>query len=113
MIRVNGLVLDLGLFPASEPSARVLVATADSPSGYGSRRLSGRELGDLWEVPILLLDTLRDSEVLHLMEAICVSPPSRLLHTCADLLLTDGFRGGLGGLHVDQGLPEWDRADRV
>ena len=87
-------MLDFGLFSASEHAAQVLVESSGSPSGYGSRRLSARELGDLWDVPILLLDSLSDSEVTVLMEGICQSPPSKLLHTGADLLLTAGFRGG-------------------
>ena len=86
--------MDFGLFPASEPAALVLVESSESLSGYGSRRLSARELGDLWDVPILLLDSLSDAEVTGLMEGICQSPPSKLLHTGADLLLTAGFRGG-------------------
>ena len=87
-------MLDFGLFPASEPAAQVLVKLSGSPSGYGSRRLSARELRDLWDVPILLLDSMSDVEVTGLMEGICQSPPSKLLHTGADLLLTAGFRGG-------------------
>ena len=89
--------LDFGLFPAFEPTARVLVESSGSPSGYGSRCLSTRELGDLWDVPILLLDSLSDEAVTVLMEGICHSPPSNLLHTGADLLLTASFRGGLEG----------------
>ena len=91
---VEGRVLDTGLFPASDPSAHVLVESSGSPSGYGSRALSGRELGDLWDVPILFLDSLQDGEVGTLMESLCCTPPSRLLHTGADVLLTAGFRGG-------------------
>ena len=91
---VEGRVLDTGLFPASDPSAHVLVESAGSPSGYGSRALSGRELGDLWDVPILFLDSLQDGEVGTLMESLCCTPPSRLIHTGADVLLTAGFRGG-------------------
>jgi hypothetical protein len=94
VVREEGLVLDFGLFPASEPAAQVLVESSGSPSGYGSRHLSAQELGDLWDVPILLLDSLSDAEVTGLMEGICQSPPSKLLHTGADLLLTAGFRGG-------------------
>jgi hypothetical protein len=104
VVRVDGLVVDSGLFPASETGAWVLVASSRSPSGYGSRRLLGQELGNLWEVPILLLDSLRDPDVAPLMAGICVSPPSCLLHTCTDVLLTGGFRGGLGGLQVRQEL---------
>jgi hypothetical protein len=97
--------LDFGLFPASEPTARVLVESSGSPSGYGSRCLSPRELGDLWDVPILLLDSLSDSAVTGLMEGICQSPPSKLLHTGADLLLTASFRGGLGCVLRGDGGP--------
>jgi hypothetical protein len=45
VVRTEGLVLDFGLFPASDPSARVVVETSSSPSGYGSRQLTARELG--------------------------------------------------------------------
>ena len=37
---------------------------------------------------------------------LCRSPPSKLLHTGADLLLTSCFRGGLGGSGVSQGHTE-------
>ena len=108
VVREGGLVLDFGLFPASEPATHVLVKLSASPSGYGSCRLSARELGNLWDVPILLLDSLADKGVTGLLEGICQSPPSKLLHTGADLLLTAGFRGGSysggQGLDLDRGL---------
>jgi hypothetical protein len=94
--RTEDLILDFGLFPASDPAARVIVESSTSPSGYGSRQLTARELGNLWDVPILFLDSLPDTDVGRLMGAICTSPPSKLLHTGADLLLTDFFRGGWG-----------------
>ena len=72
----------------------MLVESSGSPSGYGSRSLLARELEDLWDVPILLLDSLSDAEVTGLMEGICQSPPSKLLHTGANLLLTASFQGG-------------------
>ena len=97
VVRTEGLVSDFGLFLASDPSARVIVESSLSPSGYGSRRLTARELGNLWDVPILFLDSLPDSAVGALMGAICATPPSKLLHTGADLLLTDFFRGGRVG----------------
>jgi hypothetical protein len=87
-------VLDFGIFPASAPLAQVLIETLGSPTGYGSRGLSGCELGNLWDVPILSLDSLQDVEVTALMGTICLSPPSWLLHRGADVLLTMGFRGG-------------------
>ena len=94
VLRKDGFVLDSGLFPASEPNALVLLEASSSPSGYGSRCLTARELGNLWDVPILFLDSLSDLEVTGLMKNICRSPPSKLLHTGADLLLTSVFRGG-------------------
>ena len=46
------------------------------------------------------MDSLSDQEVGDLMGVICRTPPSKLLHSGADLLLTSCFRGGiLGGLH--------------
>jgi hypothetical protein len=106
VVQVAGLVMDFGLFPASDPSALALVESSGCPSRYGARRLKARELGDLWDVPILLLDSLQDWEVTSLMEVLCLSPPLRLLHTGADVLLTTGFRGGLNGREsVVQELP--------
>ncbi len=86
--RDYGLILDFGLFPASDLTARVLLESSGSPSGYGSRSLSARELGNLWDVPILFMDSLSDQEVGDLTGAICRTPPSKLLHSGADLLLT-------------------------
>ena len=106
VVRTEGLVLDFGLFPASDPSARVIVETSSSPSGYGTRRLTPRELGNLWDIPILFLDSLSDPDVGVLMGAICASPPSKLLHTGADLLLTDFFRGGGAGRAMGKGSGE-------
>ena len=106
VVRTEGLVLDFGLFPASDPSARVIVETSSSPSGYGLRQLTARELGNLWDIPILFLDSLPDPDVGVLMGAICASPPSKLLHTGADLLLTDFFRGGGAGSAMGKGSGE-------
>ena len=96
VVRTGGLVLDFGLFLASDPSAWVIVESSSSPSGYGPRRLTAHKLGNLWDVPILFLDSLPDTDVGALMGAICTSLPSKLLHTGADLLLTAVFRGGWG-----------------
>ncbi len=91
--REGGLVLDFGLFPVSDLGATILVESSGCPSGYGSWRLTAGELANLWDVPILFLDLLSDQEISGLMGDICSTPPSKLLHTGADVLLTDGFRG--------------------
>ncbi len=103
VVSEEGLVLDFGLFPASDPEARVLLESSASPSGYRSRSLLARELGNLWDIPILFLDSLSDLEVRELMAIICKSPPSKLLHTGADLLLTSVFRGGLAWREGQEG----------
>ncbi len=95
--------MDFGLFPASDLEARVLLESSASPSGYGTCSLLARELGDLWDVPILFLDSMSDLEVTGLMAVICKSPPSKLLHTGADLLLTSVFRGGLAWKEGQEG----------
>jgi hypothetical protein len=89
--------MDFRLFPASDLGAEVLVESSGSPSGYGSRCLTPGELGNLWDVPILFLDSLSNGEVSSLMKDICRSPLSKLLHTGADVLLTAAFRGGCKG----------------
>jgi hypothetical protein len=94
VVRAEGLVLDFGLSPASDPLAWVIVDLLSSPLGYGFHCLTARELGDLWDIPILLLDSLLETDVGLLMAAICTSPPSKLLHMGADLLLTAVFWGG-------------------
>ena len=52
----------------------------------GHAVLPAQELGNLWDVPILLLDSLSETDVGVLMAAIFASPPSKLLNTGADLL---------------------------
>ncbi len=109
MVWEDGFVLDFGLFLASDPGAQVLLESLASHSGFRSCSLSARELGDLWDVPILCLDSFLDREVTGLMGVICRSPPLKLLHTGADLLLTSVFRGGSEfrqGLEVRQGQEE-------
>jgi hypothetical protein len=103
VVREGGLVLDFGLFPASDPKTRVLLESSASPSGYGLHSLLARELGDLWDVPICFLDSLLELEVTGLMADICKSPPSKLLHTGVNLLLTSAFRGGLEGREAQEG----------
>jgi hypothetical protein len=104
----GGLVLDFGLFPALDLAAEILVESSGSPSGYGSRCLTARELGNLWDVPILFLDSLSDTEVSSLMEVIFTTPLSKLLHTGVDVLLTSITRGGCRGT---EGVGDVKRGD--
>ena len=96
VVRVDGLVQDWGLFLASELSATVLVQCSSSSSGYGSRRLTGAELGALWDLPISVLDALPGLGAEAVLQGFFRSAPTKILFSGAEL--TSSFRGGLGGL---------------
>ena len=98
VVRVDGLVQDWGLFPASDLAAKVLVQCSFSPSGYGFRSLTGPELGGLWDLPISVLDTLPGQGSTTILQGFFQSAPTKILFAGADFLLTASFRGGLGGL---------------
>ena len=103
VVRSEGLVQDWGLFPASDLEAQVLVQCSSSPSGYGTRRLTGMELGGLWDLPISIMDALPPSEAELMLRAFCKTVPTKVLLAGADLLLTMSFRWGLGGLKPNFG----------
>jgi hypothetical protein len=93
------LVQNWGLLsPASELSAKVLVQCSSSSSGYGFRRLSGAELGALWDLPISVLDALPGQGTDAMLQGLFRLAPTKILFSGADFLLTSSFRGGLGGL---------------
>ncbi len=97
VVRVDGLVQDWGLFPASD------LKCSSSPSGYGLRCLTGAELGGLWDMPISVLDVLPPQGADTLLRAIYRMAPTEILFAGADFLQTLSFRGGLGGLRL--GVP--------
>ena len=96
VVRSEGLVQDWGLFPASDLEAQVLVQCSSSPSGYGARRLTGMELGGLWDLPISIMDALPPSEAEFMLRAFCKTAPTKVLLAGADLLLTTSFWGVSG-----------------
>ena len=97
VVRSEGLVQLCGLFPASDRSARVLVPATSSPTGLGSRSLSLMELGGLWDIPILVMDSLVGPAAGDIYRALFDTPPTKSLLVGADSLLTTSFRGGLQG----------------
>ena len=99
VVRSEGLVQLCGLFPASDRSARVLVPATSSPTGLGSRSLSLMELGGLWDIPILVMDSLVGPATGDIYRALFDTPPTKSLLVGAVSLLTTLFRGGLQGLH--------------
>ena len=98
VVRSEGLVQLCGLFPASDRSARVLVPATSSPTGLGSRSLSLMELGGLWDIPILVMDSLVGPAAGDIYRALFDTPPTKSLLVGVDSLLTTLFRGGLQGL---------------
>ena len=49
-----GVVLSYGLCPYNRLYQWVLVLDGWSPTGFGTRSLSQQELGDLWDIPIIM-----------------------------------------------------------
>jgi hypothetical protein len=92
---MHRLVQLCGLFPASDSSARVLVPATSSPLGLGSWVLSLLVLGGLWDIPILVMDSLVGPASEDIFRAIFDTPPTKSLIIGADSLLTMLFLGGL------------------
>jgi hypothetical protein len=84
-----------GLFPHDRLSERVLVPDDWSPTGFGTRPLSWSELGDLWDIPILLQDLIKgDSRWSGVVCSLVKSPPAKLLLLGGDSVVTRWLRGG-------------------
>ena len=88
------VLYQFGLFPAHNLRAEVLLAASASPSGMGVRSLTWQELGLLWDVPILCIDTLPQDQMENFLAAACTSAPAKVLFSGSDALLTTLFRGG-------------------
>ncbi len=88
------VLYQFGLFPAHDLSAEVLLAASASPSGMGVRKLTRDELGLLWDVPILCIDSLQQDQMEDFIAAVCTSAPAKVLFSGTDALLTTSFRGG-------------------
>ena len=78
----GGVVQAWGLFPASVLSALVLVSASGSPSGWGIRCLSVLELAALWDVPILVSDSLSDLSDVNIFKGFWASAPGKVLFVC-------------------------------
>jgi hypothetical protein len=111
VVRVDGLVQDWGLFPASDLTAWVMVQCSSSPSGYGSQCLTGAELECLWDMPTSVLDLLPPQGANTLLRTICRTAPTKILFAGANFLLTLPFREGLGGLRL--GVPNLKLGPRL
>jgi hypothetical protein len=89
----GGVIQQWGLFPASDLQAVVLLAASGSPSGMGVRPLSWLESAALWDVPILVSDSMRGDSDTLIFQAFCASTPAKVLFAGTDALLTTSFRG--------------------
>ncbi len=99
VVRIEGLVQDWGLFPASDLATRVLVQCSSSPSGHGSRLLTWLELGGLWDLPISIMDTLPPVGGDVMLWPFCKGALTKILALGASFLLTLSFQGGLRSVH--------------
>ena len=93
----SGLLLTDGLFPHKMTSQETWVPDVRSPTGFGRRELTPAELGDLWDVPISLMEALvtrpEGSQVIHYL---LFSPPGKFLELGVDALLTNRCFRGVG-----------------
>ncbi len=89
----GGCVQQWGLFPTSDLSASVLLATSGSPLGWGTWVLLPQELAALWDFPILVTDSLSELTDLGILRGFCALAPAKVLFVGADALLTTLFRG--------------------
>ncbi len=91
----GGVIYQWDLFPASDLQARVLLAALGCPSGWGVRPLLWFELAALWDVPILVSDSMSKESDILILQGFCASAPAKMLFAGADALLTTLFRGVL------------------
>jgi hypothetical protein len=89
------VVHQFDLFPAHNLSADVLLAALASPLGMCVRKLTWQELGLLWDVPILCMDSLAQDKMEEFIAAVCVSASAKVLISGTGALLTTLFQGGL------------------
>jgi hypothetical protein len=75
-----------GLFLASDLRARVLLAASGCLSGWGMRPHSWLELAALWDVPILVTDSMSEESDLLILWGFCASAPAEVLFAGADAL---------------------------
>jgi hypothetical protein len=92
----GGVVHQWGLFPSSDLRARVLLVALGCPSGWDVRPLPWLELGALWDVPILVSDSISEESDILILWGFCASAPAKVLFAGADALLTMLFQGGSG-----------------
>jgi hypothetical protein len=90
----GGVIQQWGLFPASDLQAVVLLAASGSPSGMSVRPLFWLELTALWDVPILVSDSIRGDSDTLIFQAFCAFTPAKVLFAGMDALLTTSFWGG-------------------
>jgi hypothetical protein len=79
----GGVIQPWGLFPASDLHALVLLAASRSPSGFGVRSLMWLELAALWDVPILVSDSLLDESDVLMFWGFCAGKGSICGHGCS------------------------------
>lgn len=90
----DGSVGSWGLFPSHRVNSSVVVPSDFAASGFGIRRLTPRELADLWNTPILIQDAFVKRSCDTLLRAFTSGVPAKVLSVAADYLLANFFRGG-------------------
>jgi hypothetical protein len=105
-----GVVQQWGLFPALNLGTMALLPALGSLMGWGTQQLSPVELASLWDVLILVSDSLSGGSGVAMLCDFCLSAPEKVLFAGADSLLTTLFRGG-GTSICDRGCNGVDGTD--
>jgi hypothetical protein len=86
-------LLPWGLFPHDDPSAVTACPCIFNTTKWTQRPLTPLELGSLWDLPLRLLDLARTSSQSSFLLPFFNTPPAKLLHSGADLLLSFSLLG--------------------
>ena len=85
----------MGLFPTSRPYVHVVVPPPLYSSSWVCRTATPKELGDLWNVPLLLQDWYLSKGSVESLRSFVGSCPAKILLVGATTLLTSFYSGGV------------------
>jgi hypothetical protein len=99
VVNVGGCIHSKGLAPRGIKRSKVIVQCVFYPLRECFRHLTTLEVAGLWDVPILLAESLskrRGQDGLNVLEELCEGHPSKVLYRAGDYLLSNYVRGGFG-----------------
>ena len=102
-----------GLLTTANPFVRVVLSYPPSPTGWIRRSLTARELGDLWNVPLLLQDWFVQHGASDSLSSFLLGCPGKILHAGTSSLLDFYVSGGgCGDMDRQAGVGKRQRLDQ-